>query len=109
MTSNSDLVARTLRSVWHPCTQMKVHERLPMVAVSHGKGAWLYDFEGHRYLDAISSWWVNLFGHANARINAAIVAQLESLEQVILAGFTHEPVIALSEALIALAPTGLTR
>jgi adenosylmethionine-8-amino-7-oxononanoate aminotransferase len=102
MTSNSDLVARTLRSVWHPCTQMKVHERLPMVAVSHGKGAWLYDFEGHRYLDAISSWWVNLFGHANARINAAIVAQLERLEHVILAGFTHEPAVTLSERLSAL-------
>ena len=102
MTSNSDLVARTLRSVWHPCTQMKVHERLPMVAVSHGKGAWLYDFEGHRYLDAISSWWVNLFGHANARINAAIVAQLERLEHVMLAGFTHEPAVLLSERLSAL-------
>ena len=102
MTSNRDLVARTLRSVWHPCTQMKVHERLPMVAVSHGQGAWLYDFEGRRYLDAISSWWVNLFGHANARINAAIVAQLERLEHVILAGFTHEPAVQLSERLSAL-------
>src|SRR6202035_1877692 len=60
-------------------------------------------------LDAISSWWVNLFGHANPRINAAVAAQLERLEQVILAGFTHEPVIALSEALTALAPAGLTR
>ncbi len=76
MTTNRDLVARTLRSVWHPCTQMKLHERMPMVAVSHGDGAWLYDFEDRRYLDAISSWWVNLFGHANPRINAAIVAQL---------------------------------
>ncbi len=102
MTGNRDLIARTLRSVWHPCTQMKLHERLPMVAVSHGQGAWLYDFEGHRYLDAISSWWVNLFGHANARINAAVVAQLERLEHVILAGFTHEPAVALSERLSAL-------
>jgi adenosylmethionine---8-amino-7-oxononanoate aminotransferase len=102
MNSNSDLVARTLRSVWHPCTQMKAHERLPMVAVSHGEGAWLYDFEGRRYLDAISSWWVNLFGHANARINAAIVAQLDRLEHVILAGFTHEPAVLLSERLSAL-------
>jgi adenosylmethionine-8-amino-7-oxononanoate aminotransferase len=81
---------------------MKLHERLPMVAVSHGSGAWLYDFEGRRYLDAISSWWVNLFGHANARINAAIVAQLGCLEHVILAGFTHEPAVALSERLSAL-------
>jgi adenosylmethionine---8-amino-7-oxononanoate aminotransferase len=102
MHSNNDLVDRTLRAVWHPCTQMKLHERLPMVAVSHGKGAWLYDFEGRRYLDAISSWWVNLFGHANERINAAVVAQLERLEHVILAGFTHEPAVALSERLSAL-------
>src|SRR5258708_22912805 len=102
MTSSSDLVARTLRSVWHPCTQMKLHERLPMVPVSHAKGAWLYDFEGRRYLDAISSWWVNLFGHADPRVNAAIVAQLERLEHVILAGFTHEPAALLAERLSAL-------
>jgi len=105
MTTNSDLVARTLSSVWHPCTQMKLHERLPMVPVSHGRGAWLYDFEGRRYLDAISSWWVNLFGHANPRINAAVVAQLERLEHVMLAGFTHEPAVRLAERLAAL--TGL--
>jgi len=102
MASNRDLITRTLRSVWHPCTQMKLHERLPMVPVSHGKGAWLYDFEGRRYLDAISSWWVNLFGHSNPRINTAVVAQLERLEHVILAGFTHEPAVALSEQLSAL-------
>jgi adenosylmethionine---8-amino-7-oxononanoate aminotransferase len=102
MTTNRDLVDRTLRSVWHPCTQMKLHERFPLVAVSHGKGAWLYDFEGRRYLDAVSSWWVNLFGHANARINAAVAAQLERLEHVILAGCTHEPAVALSERLSAL-------
>ena len=102
MTTNRDLVARTLRSVWHPCTQMKLHEQLPMVPVSHGKGAWLYDFEDRRYLDAISSWWVNLFGHANPRVNAAIVAQLGRLEHVILAGFTHEPAVVLSERLSAL-------
>jgi adenosylmethionine-8-amino-7-oxononanoate aminotransferase len=99
MNSNFDLIRRTLRSVWHPGTQMKLHERLPMVPVSHGSGAWLYDQNGHRYLDAISSWWVNLFGHANARINAAVVAQLQRLEHVILAGFTHEPAVTLSERL----------
>ncbi len=102
MSANSDWVARTLRSVWHPCTQMKLHERMPMVPVSHGQGMWLYDFEGRRYLDAISSWWVNLFGHANPRINAAIAAQLQRLEHVILAGFTHEPAVRLAERLSAL-------
>src|ERR1700730_13502511 len=110
MTSpNSAYVVRDLAHVWHPCTQMKDHEQLPPIPIRRGQGAWLEDYAGNRSLDAISSWWVNLFGHANARINAAIRAQLESLEQVILAGFTHEPVIALSEALIGLAPTGFTR
>ncbi len=81
---------------------MKQHESLPLVPVAHGKGVWLYDFDGRRYLDAISSWWVNLFGHANPSINAALVAQLGKLEHVMLAGFTHEPVIELSEQLSAL-------
>jgi len=106
---NSAYVTRDLAHVWHPCTQMKDHEQLPPIPIRCGQGAWLEDYSGQRYLDAISSWWVNLFGHANARINAAVRAQLEELEQVILAGFTHEPVIALSESLSAIAPAGLTR
>jgi adenosylmethionine---8-amino-7-oxononanoate aminotransferase len=97
----NDWVARSLKSVWHPCTQMQHHETVPLVPVSHGRGAWLYDAEGKRYLDAISSWWVNLFGHANPRINAALKDQLDKLEHAMLAGFTHEPVIALSEQLSA--------
>jgi adenosylmethionine---8-amino-7-oxononanoate aminotransferase len=107
---NASYIARDLAHVWHPCTQMKDHERLiPLIPIRRGQGVWLEDFEGNRYLDAISSWWVNLFGHANPRINAAVRTQLESLEQVILAGFTHTPVIELSEALTAIAPSGLTR
>ncbi|HJV52566.1 MAG TPA: adenosylmethionine--8-amino-7-oxononanoate transaminase [Noviherbaspirillum sp.] len=94
-------IARSLKSVWHPCTQMQHHETVPLVPVSHGRGAWLYDADGNRYLDAISSWWVNLFGHANPRINAALKDQLDKLEHAMLAGFTHEPVIALSEQLAA--------
>ena len=110
MSANAGWIARDLAHVWHPCTQMKDHEdALPLIPVRRGDGAWLEDFEGRRYLDAVSSWWVNIHGHANPRINAAVRAQLDSLEQVILAGFTHEPVIALSEALTALAPAGLTR
>jgi adenosylmethionine-8-amino-7-oxononanoate aminotransferase len=81
---------------------MKQHETLPLVPIARGEGVWLYDFDGRRYLDAISSWWVNLFGHANPDINAALVAQLSKLEHVILAGFTHEPVVELSEQLSAL-------
>jgi adenosylmethionine-8-amino-7-oxononanoate aminotransferase len=107
--SNPDLVARDLSVLWHPCSQMKDHEWLPLVPIRSGKGVWLEDFEGKRYLDAISSWWVNLFGHCNPRINAALSAQLETLEHVLLAGFTHETVIKLSERLIEITPPGLTR
>ena len=106
---NIDLVRRDLAAVWHPCTQMKDHEWLPLIPVRRGKGVWLEDFDGNRYLDAISSWWVNLFGHSHPRINAALNAQLESLEHVLLAGFTHEAVIELSERLIAVTPSGLER
>jgi adenosylmethionine-8-amino-7-oxononanoate aminotransferase len=106
---NADIARRDLGVVWHPCTQMKDHERLPLIPVSRGEGPWLHDFDGRRYLDAISSWWVNLFGHANPRINAAVTAQLGRLEHVILAGFTHEPVLELSERLVRLLPPGLTR
>jgi len=93
------LLKRSLAAVWHPGTQMKQHETLPLVPVARGAGCWLYDFDGHRYLDAISSWWVNLFGHCNPRINAALADQLGKLEHVLLAGFSHEPVVALSERL----------
>ena len=107
MPANSDLLTRSLSAVWHPCTQMKRHETLPLVPISHGEGMWLYDFDGKRYLDTVSSWWVNLFGHCNPRINAAITDQLGKLEHVMLAGFTHEPVVLLSEKLRELAPAGL--
>lgn len=106
---NQAWMRRDLAHLWHPCTQMKDHERLPLIPVAKAQGIWLEDFSGQRYLDAISSWWVNIFGHCNARINAALVDQLQTLEHVILAGFTHQPIIELSEQLIALAPPGLAR
>jgi len=96
---NSDLLARSLAAVWHPCTQMKQLERMPPLAIARGEGPWLIDFAGRRYLDAISSWWVNLFGHANPRINAALIDQLSRIEHVMLAGCTHAPVVELSERL----------
>ncbi len=104
---NERWLERSRAAVWHPCTQMKVHEALPLVPIARGDGAWLYDFDGRRYLDAVSSWWVNLFGHCHPRINAALTAQLAELEHVMLAGFTHRPVVELSERLAALAPQGL--
>lgn len=104
---NSNTLKRSLESVWHPCSQMKQYESFPLVPIERGSGVWLYDNDGNRYLDGVSSWWVNLFGHCNPRINAAITDQLGKLEHVMLAGFTHEPVIELSERLRALAPEGL--
>ena len=105
--TNAGLLARSLSAVWHPCSQMKHYENFPLVPIARGAGVWLYDFDGKRYLDAVSSWWVNLFGHGNPRINAALRNQLETLEHVMLAGFTHEPVVELSERLRELAPAGL--
>jgi adenosylmethionine-8-amino-7-oxononanoate aminotransferase len=107
--SNAVLRERDLAVLWHPCTQMKDHEWLPMIPIRRGRGVWLEDFDGNWYLDAISSWWVNLFGHANPGINGHIREQLESLEHVILAGFTHEPVVELAERLVELTPSGLER
>ena len=101
---NADWLARSRAAVWHPCTQMKVHETLPLVPLARGEGPWLYDFDGRRYLDAVSSWWVNLFGHAHPRINGAIEAQLRQLPHAMLAGFTHAPAVQLAERLRALAP-----
>ena len=98
---NEHYLRRSLKAVWHPCTQMKAHEQLPLIPIQRGEGAWLYDFDGRRYLDGVSSWWVNLFGHNHPRIKAALKDQLDKLEHVILAGFTHEPVIELSERLSA--------
>ncbi|MFY2764046.1 adenosylmethionine--8-amino-7-oxononanoate transaminase [Arenimonas sp. MALMAid1274] len=101
---------RDLAVVWHPCTQMKEHPHtLPLVPIRRGRGAWLEGVDGTRYLDAVSSWWTNLFGHAEPRIADAIAAQAHELEHVIYAGFSHAPGLALAEALLAKAPPGLAR
>ena len=107
--ANNAISQRDMAVVWHPCSQMKDHETFPIIPIARGAGVYLEDFEGHRYIDAISSWWVNLFGHANGYINSKIKEQLENLEHVILAGFTHEGIVRLSERLVALAPQGLSR
>ena len=98
----ASLLDRSLAAVWHPCTQMQHHETLPLVPVVGGEGPWLITENGQRLLDGISSWWVNLFGHCNPRINAALRDQLEKIEHVMLAGFTHQPVVELAERLSAL-------
>ena len=92
-----------LSCIWHPCTQMHDHENnIPLIPIKRANGVYLYDFEDKAYLDCISSWWVNLFGHCNPYINAKLKEQLESLEHVIFAGFTHKPIISLSKRLLAL-------
>lgn len=106
MSNNPTLLERSLKSVWHPCTQMKQHETYPLIPIARGDGVWLYDAEGKQYLDTVSSWWVNLFGHNNPRIKDAIKQQLDTLEHVMLAGFTHMPVVALSEKLSQLTRLG---
>lgn len=77
-------VERDLAHIWHPCSQMKDYETLPPIVIDHGKGSYLYDVDGNEYIDIISSWWCNLLGHCNPKINASIKKQLDTLEHVIL-------------------------
>jgi len=109
VSKNSEIMQRDLEVIWHPCTQMKDHETLPLIPIRSGKGVYLYDFEDNRYIDAVSSWWVNLFGHSNAHINAKIKAQLDTLEHVLLAGFTHEPAVDLAHKLVNITPKDLLK
>ncbi|QFR49504.1 adenosylmethionine--8-amino-7-oxononanoate transaminase [Sulfurimonas lithotrophica] len=106
---NEELKNRDLDVLWHPCSQMKDYESLPLTPVKSGKGVWLEDFEGNKFIDGISSWWVNIFGHSNDYINQKIKEQLDTLEHVIIAGFTHEPIIKLSERLVKITPNGLDK
>ena len=103
------MVQRDLEVLWHPCSQMKDHESVPLIPIKSGQGVWLEDFEGKRYLHAISSWWVNIFGHANPVINQAVKQQLDTLEHVILGGFTHEAAVTLAEKLVEITPPGLDK
>ena len=97
--------SRDLSVLWHPCTQMREHpDTLPLVPIARGEGAWLVGYDGRRYLDAVSSWWTNLFGHSEPRIAGAISRQAQTLEQVMLAGFSHAPAVELAERLLKLAP-----
>lgn len=106
---NNRMMQRDLEVIWHPCTQMKDHETLPLIPVQYGKGVYLYDFEGNSYIDAVSSWWVNLFGHADPEINSQVKKQLDTLEHVLLAGFTHKPAIDLAHKLVDLTPATLSK
>lgn len=97
--------SRDLAVVWHPCTQMREQAgELPMLEVARGDGAWLVGHDGRRTLDAVSSWWTNIHGHAEPRIAEAVARQARTLEHVILAGATHPGAVELAERLLALAP-----
>lgn len=104
-----ELKQMDLKHIWHPCTQMKDYEKLPLIPIKKGKGVHLYDFDGNKFIDCISSWWVNLFGHSNEYINKKLKEQIDSLEHVILTCFTHEPIINLSQRLAKITPEGLNR
>ncbi|WP_035283643.1 MULTISPECIES: adenosylmethionine--8-amino-7-oxononanoate transaminase [unclassified Clostridium] len=104
-----NLVEKDLKYIWHPCSQMKDYEKLKPIIIDHGKGIYLYDKNGKEYIDIVSSWWCNLLGHCNPTINEYIKNQLDNLEHVIFANFSHEPAIKLCEELIEIIPKGLTK
>ncbi|MBZ7979262.1 adenosylmethionine--8-amino-7-oxononanoate transaminase [Campylobacter sp. RM12642] len=104
-----ELVKLDLAHIWHPCTQMKEHEFVPLIPIKRAKGVYLYDFNDKSYIDCVSSWWVNLFGHSNDYINSKIYEQLNTLEHIIMAGFSHESIIRLSKRLTDLLPTKLNK
>jgi len=109
MTKNSKITQDDLNYIWHPCTQMKDHETFPLIPIKRATGVYLYDFEDKAYIDAISSWWVNIFGHCNVFITAKVKEQLDNLEHVLLAGFTHEPAVKLAKKLVEITPEGLNK
>lgn len=103
------LIEKDLKYIWHPCSQMKDYEELKPIVIDHGKGIYLYDKKGKEYMDVVSSWWCNLLGHCNPIVNEAVKAQLDKLEHVIFANFTHEPAIELCEQLAKCLPEGLKK
>jgi len=108
--TNEMMIHDDLKYIFHPCSQMKDYEQnLPLIPIKWGEGVYLHDFDGNKYLDAISSWWVNLFGHANPKINQKIESQADILEHVIFAGFTHKPAVDLAKRLVHITPDGLNK
>ncbi|KHD36106.1 adenosylmethionine-8-amino-7-oxononanoate aminotransferase [Clostridium acetobutylicum] len=104
-----DIERDDLKYIWHPCTQMKDYEKMPPIVIEKGEGCYLYDVNGNSYLDCISSWWTNIFGHSNKRINKAIEKQLNEIEHVIFAHFSNKPAVEFSKSLIKIAPEGLDK
>ena len=109
VSENKPDLVRDLHSVWHPCSQHKDYETTPPLLIERAEGIYLFDRQGNRYMDVISSWWVNLFGHNHARLNSALIRQLEKMAHVMFAGITHQPAIDLANSLVALSPPGLEK
>lgn len=105
----SNWVEKDLKYIWHPCSQMKDYETLKPIVIEKGEGVYLYDTEGKRYVDVISSWWCNLLGHCNPVINSAVKKQVDELEHVIFANFSHKQAIRLCERLSKILPEGLCK
>lgn len=103
------LAARDLKHIWHPCSQMKDYEELPPIPIREGRGVYLYGYDGKEYIDIVSSWWCNLLGHCHPAVNAAVKEQIDRLEHVIFANFTHEPAVRLCEELAEILPPGLSK
>ncbi len=100
---------KDLKFIWHPYTQMKESRENPAILIKRAKGIKLYDEQGNFYYDTVSSWWCNTHGHNHPRINRAIKRQLDLLEHVLFAGFSHKPAIRLAEKLISIAPGNLSK
>ncbi|KAJ51889.1 adenosylmethionine-8-amino-7-oxononanoate aminotransferase [Clostridium tetanomorphum] len=105
----NNYIDKDLKYIWHPCSQMKDYEEFPPKVIERGEGCYLYDIEGNRYLDCISSWWTNLFGHSNKRINNALKKQIDQIEHVIFANFSNKPAIELAEKLVKITPKKLEK
>lgn len=103
------LQKKDLKYIWHPCSQMKDYEEFPPIVIKNGQGVYIEDINGNKYIDAVSSWWVNLFGHSNERINNALYDQSKKLEHVIFANFSHEPAIELAENIVSITPDRLSK
>lgn len=107
--THEELIRLDREHVWHPCTQEKDHEEFPPIAIERGEGVYLYDDQGNSYIDGVSSWWVNLFGHNHPRLNRALNEQTGKVAHHIFAGFTHRPAVELATRLSELAPGDLRK
>lgn len=109
MNEYDELVKKDLEYIWHPFTQMKDFETDKPIVIERGKGIYVWDLLGNKYIDAVASWWVNTLGHSNDRLNKALCAQAEKIEHILLAGFTHKPAIELAQKLVEITPESLKK